>query len=145
MLDMLLGGPGETPETAAETIEAFKHIDPDCAGAALGVRIYPGPPLASIVEADGPLEDNPNIRRNYEGPVDLLRSTFYISSALGAQPARLIRELIDGDERFFPPQEETSCEDAGDHNYNDNRALVDAIAEGQRGAYWDILRRLRRT
>lgn len=29
MFDMLLGGPGETPETVAETIGAFKRIDPD--------------------------------------------------------------------------------------------------------------------
>ena len=32
----------------------------------------------------------------------------------------------------------------GDHNYNRNQLLADAIAAGARGAYWDILRRLRR-
>ena len=55
----------------------------------------------------------------------------------------MIRELIDGDERFFPPQEELAAEESSDHNYNDNQALIEAIAEGERGAYWDILRRLR--
>jgi hypothetical protein len=30
-----------------------------------------------------------------------------------------------------------------DHNYNDNTELVEAIRQGARGAYWDILRQLR--
>jgi radical SAM superfamily enzyme YgiQ (UPF0313 family) len=147
MLDMLLGGPGETPETVKETIEAFKEINPDCAGAALGVRIYPGTPLASIVAAQGPMEINPNIRRRYDGPVALLRPTFYVSSALGEQPARLVRELIGRDERFFAPREESCAAGEAamsDHNYNENQALSEAIRAGERGAYWDILRRLRR-
>ena len=94
--------------------------------------------------AEGPLETNPSIRRHDAGPVDLLRPTFYISAALGNQPARLVRELLAGDPRFFPPQEEqpaAAAEAAGDHNYNDNSSLVTAIAAGARGAYWDILRR----
>jgi radical SAM superfamily enzyme YgiQ (UPF0313 family) len=145
MLDMLLGGPGETPETVAATIAAFREIDPDCAGAALGVRVFPGTPMAALVAAEGPLEANPNIRRRYEGPVDFLRPTFYVSSALGSQPGRLVRDLIGGDQRFFPPQEEVSAGGegaSGDHNYNENQRLIAAIEAGERGAYWDILRRL---
>jgi radical SAM superfamily enzyme YgiQ (UPF0313 family) len=143
MLDMLLGGPGETSETLTETIRAFQEIGPDCAGASLGVRVYPNTPMAAIVAAEGPCEDNPNIRRHYDGPVDLIQPTFYISSALGENPARLVRELIDDDPRFFPPEEEAVESEAapGDHNYNANQQLVDAIAAGERGAYWDILRR----
>ncbi|MBN1855051.1 MAG: radical SAM protein [Pirellulales bacterium] len=145
MLDMLLGGPGETPETIQYTVEAFRQIDPDCAGAALGVRIYPNTGMAAMVAAEGPPESNPSIRRHYDGPVDWLQPTFYISSKLGDQPARLVRDLTDQDPRFFPPQEETnaSSENPSDHNYNANRQLVDAIAAGARGAYWDILRKLR--
>ena len=30
-----------------------------------------------------------------------------------------------------------------DHNYNDNTQLVNAIANGARGAYWHILRQIR--
>lgn len=146
MLDMLLGGPGETPESVAETIEAFKRIAPDCAGAALGVRVYPNTAMASLVATEGPLEANRSIRRHYGGAIDLLQPTFYISSALGDHPGRLVCDLIGGDERFFPPAEEISYSPNGgtsDHNYNDNQPLVDAIAAGSRGAYWDILRRLR--
>jgi len=146
MLDLLLGGPGETPETLTETIRFFQRIGPDCAGAALGVRIYPGTEMAAMVAAEGAPETNPNLRRHYEGPIDLLQPTFYIAAALGPNPARLVRELIGSDPRFFPPEEETPPEDPSthrDHNYNRNQALSDAIAAGARGAYWDILRRLR--
>jgi hypothetical protein len=104
--------------------------------------------MAERIAAEGPLEDNPAIRRRYEGPIDLVRPTFYVSPALGSQPARLVRELIDGDPRFFAPIDESTppeaaAEPSTDHNYNDNRPLVDAIAAGARGAYWDILRKLR--
>lgn len=146
MLDLLLGGPGETPRTVAQTIRFIKGIDPDCAGAALGVRVYPGTAMAKLLAAEGPPEINPNVRRHYDGPVDLLRPTFYVSSALGGHPARLVRDLIAGDQRFFPPEDQTPAPNSGtqgDHNYNQNQALVDAIAAGARGAYWHILRGLR--
>jgi len=146
MLDLLLGGPGETPETVAETIGAFKQIDPDCAGAALGVRVYPGTPLASMLEAAGPLEANPHLCRRYAPPVDLLQPTFYISAGLGSRPSTLVRELIGDDPRFFPPQEDTTKEAsprADHHNYNRNETLLKAIGAGCRGAYWDILRKTR--
>jgi radical SAM superfamily enzyme YgiQ (UPF0313 family) len=147
MLDLLIGGPGETPETVATTVEAIKEFDPDCAGAALGIRIYPGTAVEQIVAAEGPLETNASIRRRYAGPIDLLQPTFYISSRLGSQPARCVRELIGDDPRFFAPEEEVPGaleRSSSDHNYNANQPLADAIAAGARGAYWDILRKLRR-
>jgi radical SAM superfamily enzyme YgiQ (UPF0313 family) len=146
MLDLLLGGPGETPETVATTIHAVQRISPDCAGAALGVRIYPGTPLATRVMDEGPAETNPNLCRKYQGGIDWLQPTFYVSQHLGSRPAKLVRELIDGDRRFFPPQDDgepSEAEAADDHNYNENQSLIQAIDAGARGAYWDILRRLR--
>jgi radical SAM superfamily enzyme YgiQ (UPF0313 family) len=147
MLDSLLGGPGETPETVAETIRFFQHIGPDCVGASLGVRLYPGTAITAMLAAAGPLESNPGLRRHYAGPVDLLRPTFYISPLLGPRPAQLVRELIGGDSRFFEPEDEASPgehgEPGGDHNYNANESLVEAIRSGARGAYWDILHRVR--
>lgn len=142
MIDLLLGGPGETPESIGETIRFMKQIGPDCVGAALGIRLYPETPLTMAVAAEGPLMGNPNIHRNYSGKIDLLRPTFYVSQALGEAPASLVRDLIGGDKRFFEPADIDS-DIAKDHNYNDNQPLVDAIAAGGRGAYWDILRRLR--
>jgi len=147
MLDLLLGGPGETPETAADTIGFVKRIDPDCAGAALGIRIYPGTAMHERVLAEGPPEANPNLRRRYDGPADFLRPNFYVARTLGERPAGLVRELIGGDPRFFEPAEEpapgVAGADAGSYNYSDNTPLVRAIRAGARGAFWDILRRIR--
>jgi len=146
MLDLLLGGPGETPETLKATVDFIKRIGPDAVGAQLGVRVYPHTALADLVAVQGPLDANPSLRRRYSGPVDLFRPTFYISSALGDRPAKLVRELVGGDLRFFEPVDEGDRRDgdaASDYNYNDNTPLVDAIAAGARGAYWDILRKLR--
>lgn len=144
MCDLLLGGPGETAKTIQESIRFFQQAGPDCVGTGLGLRLYPRTPIAARVAQEGPLETNPSLRRHYTGPVDLLRPTFYISAALGNRPAALVRELIAGDQRFFEPQQEAPEVGApGDHNYNANRALSEAIAAGQRGAYWDILRKLR--
>ena len=148
MLDLLLGGPGETPETVEETIRFVQQIDPDCAGAALGIRLYPGTFLHGIVAAEGPWETNAAIHRRYDGPVDLLRPTFYVSPALGERPAQLVRDLIAGDVRFFEPRDDIPAlsqevDPQADYNYSSNQTLVSAIAGGARGAYWDILRRLR--
>lgn len=143
MTDLLLGGPGETPATVAESIAFFKRLDPDCAGAALGIRLYPQTAVTTQLAAEGPLAANPGIHRRYEGPLDLLRPTFYVSPGLGDRPAELIRDLIAGDPRFFAPADD--AEPAGEpvpgYNYSENHELVDAIARGARGAYWDILRR----
>lgn len=150
MIDLLLGGPGETPETVLHTIDFVKQIDPDCAGAPLGIRVYPGTEMANMVAIEGSPETNPNIHRKYPGPIDFFQPTFYISQALGPQPAKLIKDLIAGDKRFFEPIEETAaetakCRQSTDHNYNDNIELAEAIKKGERGAYWDILHKLRVT
>ena len=104
--------------------------------------------MARIVTAEGPPETNPNIHRKYTGAVDFFKPTFYISASLGERPAGLVQDLIGGDKRFFGPMEEVQPEAAEsnlstDHNYNDNTELVKAIEKGARGAYWDILRKLR--
>jgi radical SAM superfamily enzyme YgiQ (UPF0313 family) len=143
MIDLLLGGPGETSETAAETINFIKQISPDCAGASLGIRVYPGTGMVDALKREGPLSRNPGFRRKYTGPIDLFLPTFYISPALGREPARLTKDLIAGDQRFFEPMAEQPDAAATDHNYNDNTGLVEAIRQGARGAYWDILRQLR--
>jgi hypothetical protein len=145
MIDLLLGGPGETPQTVAETIHFLKQIDPDCVGASLGVRLCPGTDMVdTLTKREGPILANPGLRRKYAGPLDFFQPTFYISPALGPAPARLIKGLIAGDPRFFEPMAEQPGAEATDHNYNDNTELVEAIRRGARGAYWDILRQLRR-
>jgi len=145
MFDLLLGGPGETPLTLTETISFMKSTGADCVGAALGLRVYPQTAAAEIIAAEGPIEANPAIRRKYGGPVDFIQPTFYVSTALGERPAEMVKELIAGDERFFEPTSEFPATETAEanYNYNDNTRLAEAIASGARGAYWDILRRLR--
>jgi len=104
--------------------------------------------MARIVAAEGCPETNPNIHRRYSGPVDFFKPTFYISKALGEEPAGLVQDLIAGDKRFFGPREQVNANEAEgvvstDHNYSDNTELVESIEAGAAGAYWDILRKLR--
>jgi radical SAM superfamily enzyme YgiQ (UPF0313 family) len=170
MIDLLLGGPGETLRTVRETIDFIKQIGPDCAGAALGLRVYPGTAMEQIAAKELRNPTNSGIRRKYSGPINLLKPTFYISPALGESPAELVRDLINGDKRFFEPAIETIAirdsslaargssspesrvpspgfqpaeDDATNYNYNENLLLTQAIQKGARGAYWDILRQLR--
>ena len=147
MIDLLLGGPGETPESVAETIQFVDQLEPDCVGAGLGVRIYPDTPVADMVIEQGWTSRAHGIRRRYDGPLDFLEPTFFISPELGEQPALLVRDLISDNPRFFPPELEAPATEAKasgqDHNYNDNKILVDAISAGARGAYWHILHELR--
>lgn len=139
MYDLLLGGPGETRETLAETIELMKRLSPHRVGVSLGVRLFPGTALARQVKKEGPLEANPNLRGQVRSNDSLLAPIFYLSAALGDDAEDYLRRLIGGDERFFLPSAEAADQN---YNYNDNSVLVEAIRKGYRGAYWDILRRL---
>jgi len=137
MCDMLLGGPGETPETLASAIDGMRAFGPDCIGLSCGVRVYPNTPIADMVRAQGPFESNPNLHGTTTDNADLLRPIYFIDSAVGPEIHARVTELVGGDKRFFhadPDQVE------GNYNYNDNSVLMQAIRAGARGAYWDILR-----
>ncbi|MDM7999055.1 MAG: radical SAM protein [Dehalococcoidia bacterium] len=140
MYDLLLGGPGETRETLERTVTAMKRMSPDRVGAALGIRLFPGTRLADMILAAGPLDSNPNLHGDVANNGRLFRPVFYLSAELGSEAPHYLDKLVGGDERFLlmrPPQ-------AGDmnYNYNDNSRLVEAIRQGYRGAFWDILRRV---
>ena len=141
MLDLLIGAPGETQQTASETIAMAKDADASCAGISLGVRIYAGTSMASLVAAEGAMADNPALWGEAADNEDLLRPVFYLSPALGTreEAADFLSEVIAGDARFFFG----GSGDEDDYDYDDNPALVAAIADGARGAYWDILRQMR--
>ena len=133
MYDLLLGGPGETLDTLRETIELMKAVSPDRVGVSIGVRVYPGTPL-HVMLRDGAVETT-----GLRGSLSGTEPVFYISPGLGDRPFELARDLIGDDERFFVP----SGGDEQNYNYNDNQVLQDAIDAGHRGAYWDILRKLK--
>jgi radical SAM superfamily enzyme YgiQ (UPF0313 family) len=138
MLDLLLGGPGETPETVRSTIDFVKSLDFDRCGAATGIRLYPHTLLAEQIIAEG-METNANLHGQLTDNNDLLEPVFYISQHLGRDAGALVCDVIGHDERFFPPPR---LKDATNYNYNDNQVLQDAIDAGARGAFWDILRQL---
>jgi len=164
MYDLLLGGPGETRETVKETISLMKKVSPDRIGVMLGVRVYPGTELARVVRDEGRgLQGDRN--DNFLSPI------FYLSPQLRSphrRPAeeagedidKYISDLIAGDERFFFASKEGAVDPAlarkprscvqgrgkggVDYNYNQNQILMQAIKQGYKGAYWDILRRWQR-
>ncbi len=139
MYDLLLGGPGETRETLRESIALMRRVEPDCVGLSIGVRIYNGTTVAEWVRSEGDPEGNPNLHGATRDNGKFLKPVFYIAPALGRDIVAVTRELVAGDPRFFLP--EVSADNAN-YNYNDNTALVQAIAAGARGAYWDILSRM---
>ena len=141
MYDIMLGGPGETRQTVRETVDLMQRAQPDCVGVSLGIRVYEGTPLAGLVRRHGDMVSNPALHGARADNPRFLRPVFYLSPDIGPPAAGLLRDCVGADERFFlpsGPQAERDC------NYNDNALLSDAIASGARGAYWDILRKMRK-
>lgn len=103
----------------------------DRIGVAVGVRVYPGTKLENLVEQEG-MRDG-CVGGN--GPFDPI---FFLEPQVAPSVFNLLDKLIGEDRRyfFFDPSRPTR-----NYNYNANQLLVDAIREGYRGAYWDILRR----
>jgi hypothetical protein len=97
----------------------------------LGVRVYPGTALADLVVSEERGE-------GLVGGGDPSAPLFFVEPAVAPFAFELLDQLIGDDGRFFffDPSRPSK-----NYNYNANQRLVDAIREGYRGAYWDILRR----
>jgi hypothetical protein len=146
MLDLLLGGPGETRESMTAAIEHMKTVQPDQVGISLGLRVYPGTPLAQMgvhkrLESEAPPKGQSGETSGAEQSADpyWLEPRFFLEPKIAPFAFELLHELIGGDRRFLFFDPERSAQD---YNYNANERLAEAIRNGQRGAYWDILRRL---
>jgi radical SAM superfamily enzyme YgiQ (UPF0313 family) len=131
--------PGEDEASVRESIEFVKKVDPDRAGAPVGLRVYPRTPLERLVKSEGPIASNPNLHGRREENESFLWPVFYIDRRLGENPVDLVVDLIGGDQRFFPPPR---LKGADNYNYNNHDVLQQAILAGERGAYWDILARI---
>jgi len=140
MLDLLLGAPGETPLSLARSIDLARDAEADCIGIALGVRLYGGTALADGLRARLAAGKREGFEGTLEGNEDLALPLFYLEPGLGEDPQGLVKALIAGDPRFFFSWPDDA---QGDYNYDDNPELVEALRQGARGAYWDILRRQR--
>ena len=133
MFDLLLGSPGESRESIAKTIELMKQAEPDRVGVSAGVRVYPHTELAGMIERG-------ELREGIVGNNSDLEPLFFLEPDIAPFINELLDELIDNDPRFlfFNPDDPNK-----NYNYNANQVLVDAIKKGYRGAYWDILRRIK--
>jgi radical SAM superfamily enzyme YgiQ (UPF0313 family) len=69
---LLLGGPGETRETVEESLAFAESLHLDVLKVTVGIRIYPGTPLAARAVRDGMLRADD----------DLLRPRFYLAPGL---------------------------------------------------------------
>lgn len=135
MFDLLIGGPGETEQTVRITIDAVKKLDIPLTGMSVGVRVYPNTPLGKAAACGFNREGLHPRSSNLSEP------TFYLSPALGDDPLSLVHQLAGDDARFLflaAPGDEES------YNYADDNFLCNLIEEGNRGAYWDIIRRTKK-
>lgn len=132
MFDLLLGAPGETRESIARTIELMMRSGADRIGVTVGVRVYPGTRLAMQVMKD-------EQRDGLVGGSDFCQPVFFLEPGIAPTAFNQLDALVGKDPRFlfFDPDRPDR-----NYNYNANKLLVDAIREGHRGAYWDILRRV---
>jgi hypothetical protein len=131
MLDLLLGSPGENPSTLKKTVALMKESGADRIGLSVGVRVYPGTELSRTVL-------NKNLRSGLIGGENPDQPLFFLEPGVKDEIFELLDRQIGNDERFFffdPNSPERN------YNYNDNVRLIDAILQGYRGAYWDILRK----
>jgi len=137
MLDLLLGGPGESRESLRETFEMARSCGADRVGIAVGVGVCPGTPFAEKLLSNGLPSNSTLNTQNSE--LAFLRPHFWIEPSLGDSIHDIVRELVSDDPRFLFMDPARA---AANYNYNDNAPLVDAIRRGYRGAFWDILRRV---
>ncbi len=99
----------------------------------LGVRLYQGTPLAKA----GLKESLKERFHGNESPY-LSEPFFYVSPALGSNPAALVNHYAGDDSRFLLLSEPGQ---KGSYNYAGDQFLYETILKGARGAYWDILRK----
>ena len=136
MFDLLAGGPGETEQTVTATINKVKGLDIPLTGISVGIRVYPNTPLGKAV-ANG--FGNEGL---HPGTASLSEPVFYFSPLLGNEPLTLVQRLVADDPRFLflsAPADKES------YNYAGDEFLCQLIEEGNRGAYWDIIRRTKKT
>lgn len=69
---LMMGGPGETPETVQESVTLLEQYQPHLLNLTVGVRIYPGLPLHRLALAEGVVAPGDN----------LLWPAFYLTPAI---------------------------------------------------------------
>jgi radical SAM superfamily enzyme YgiQ (UPF0313 family) len=132
MFDLLIGSPHESKKSLRNAIDLMKRSCADRIGIALGLRVWPGTEIAEMVL-------KPPYTSGLVGGVDPTNPLYFLEPAAADHIADWVDAMVGYDPRFlfFNPKDA-----AKNYNYNDNRPLIEAIQNGYRGAYWDILRRI---
>jgi len=132
IFDLLIGGPGEKKETVKTSLDRIRQLDIPLVGISVGVRVYPGTPLAKSIVGGHLLEglSPKNASHDFSIP------TFFISPYLGEDSFSFLKELVCKDPRFLFL---SSPSDTGSYNYAGDEILSKIIRQGARGAYWDII------
>ncbi len=73
---LLFGGPGESPETVAETVRVMDEVAPTAVVAMVGLRIYPGTKLAEVARDAGVIGERQ----------PLLEPRFYAAGRMAGDP-----------------------------------------------------------
>jgi radical SAM superfamily enzyme YgiQ (UPF0313 family) len=123
MFDLLLGSPGESRQSLERTIELMKQADPAVVGVSVGVRVYPGTELARELDLEDACAAEP---------------VFHLEPEVAHFIFQLLETSVAGDRRFLFLD---PSKPGRNYNYNANQRLSEAIRNGARGAWWDILRR----
>jgi radical SAM superfamily enzyme YgiQ (UPF0313 family) len=83
--NLIFGGPGETVETMQESVARMDAIDPTAMIATIGLRVYPGTPLAQTAGYDESPDD----------PTGLLEPRFYIEEAVADAIVERVAAWVD--------------------------------------------------
>ncbi|MBK9974333.1 MAG: cobalamin-dependent protein [Planctomycetes bacterium] len=117
---LILGGPGETTETLAATVKLMDELTPDAVFAMLGVRLYPGTPLAQRLAAQGLV-----------GPGGIgLQPSFFISEAVSDGLVEFATAVAADRPRWYLP---------GLHGEKYARFWKRKRTHGARGPLWELM------
>jgi len=119
--NLIFGGPGETEQTMEESVARMDAIDPTAMIATIGLRVYPGTPLAQTAGYD----ESPDDSRN------LLEPRFYIEEAVADTIVDKVAAWVDEREGWV-------CPGLG-KRYNPR--LLARLRKHHKGPLWAMLRR----
>ena len=129
---------GKIENSIKYTIDNIKKLNPTCVGISYGIRVYPGTYLASIINKEF-FPNNKNLYGNIKNNTNFFKPIFYISEEIGKDIVEYTYNLVYGDKKFFIGATEKAEKN---YNYNENLRLQEAIKNGYRGAFWDILQQI---
>lgn len=122
---LLLGGPGETLDTARTTLDLMAQLDPDAVIIMNGIRIFPRTKLAEIARAEGVISTTDS----------LLNARFYLATGAQEWLLDLVSQYVSRYKRWIVP---------GTRHLMSDEIHQRIRKYGHRGPLWEYLARVRR-